>query len=118
MRVEISHCTELETAARGVRQAQVDVCPVKVNLHEQLLLWRGELGRQGLVPLGKRVGSKLAGWVLARSWAYRLVGAVMRWMLPRLPQRLTRATAWGSQRELPEAPRETFREQYRRRRAK
>jgi L-lactate dehydrogenase complex protein LldF len=95
-----------------------DVCPVKVNLHEQLLLWRGELGRQGLVPLGKRVGSKVAGWVLARTWAYRLVGAVMRWMLPRLPQRLTRATAWGRQRELPEAPRETFREQYRRRRAK
>jgi L-lactate dehydrogenase complex protein LldF len=93
-----------------------DVCPVKVNLHEQILLWRGELAAQGLVPLGKRLGSKVAGWVLARSWAYRLAGRWMRWLLPKLPRALVRRTAWGRQRELPEPPRETFRELYRRRR--
>jgi L-lactate dehydrogenase complex protein LldF len=93
-----------------------DVCPVKVDLHEQLLLWRGELAGQGLVPLGKRLGSKVAGWVLARSWAYRLAGRCLRWLLPKLPRALVRRTAWGRQRELPEPPRETFRELYRRRR--
>ena len=95
-----------------------DVCPVRVDLHEQMLLWRGELGRAGLVPLGKRIGSRLTRWVLARTWAYRLAGAVLRWVLPRLPQGLLRRTAWGRQRDLPEPPRESFREMYRRRRAR
>ncbi|HWE23153.1 MAG TPA: lactate utilization protein B, partial [Myxococcales bacterium] len=83
-----------------------DVCPVKVDLHHQLFLWRGELGRSGLVPPGKRAAAKLAGWVLQRTWAYRLFGAIGRWVLRNLPRRIiyNRWNAWGRQRELPEPP--------------
>ncbi len=96
-----------------------DVCPVKVDLHHQLLIWRGELGRAGLVPLSKRIGSKVGGWVLARTWAYRFFGRVVRWLLPKLPKGFVynRWNAWGRQRDLPELPVESFREMYRRRRA-
>ncbi len=97
-----------------------DVCPVKIDLHHQLLLWRGDLGRQKLVPLGKRVASRIAGWVLVRTWAYRMLGRVARWILPKLPKALAynRWNDWGRQRELPPAPPESFRALYRRRRGR
>jgi len=95
-----------------------DVCPVKVDLHHQLLVWRGELGRAGLLPLSKRVASKVGGWILARTWAYRFFGRLGRWLLARVPRAViyNRWNAWGRQRELPAPPRESFREIYRRRR--
>jgi len=93
-----------------------DVCPVQIDLHQQLLLWRGDLGRAELIPLSKRAASQLAGWVLARTWAYELLGRIARWILPKLPKALLRANEWGRQRDLPPAPKESFRELYRRRR--
>ncbi|HWL87782.1 MAG TPA: lactate utilization protein B, partial [Polyangiaceae bacterium] len=97
-----------------------DVCPVKIDLHQQLLLWRGDLGREGLVPLQKRAVSRVAGWVLARTWAYRILGRVARFFLSKLPRALVyhRLNGWGRQRELPPAPSESFRALYRRRRGK
>lgn len=97
-----------------------DVCPVNVDLHHQLLIWRGELGRAGLVPLGKRLASKVGGWILTRTWAYRFFGRLMRWLVPKLPRVLVynRWNGWGRQRELPQFPAESFREAYRRRHAR
>jgi L-lactate dehydrogenase complex protein LldF len=91
-----------------------DVCPVKIDLHHQLLTWRGELARQGLVPLGKRVASRVGGFILARGWAYRLLGRVSRWLLARLPRPLlyNRFNAWGKERELPPVPARSFREEW------
>jgi L-lactate dehydrogenase complex protein LldF len=91
-----------------------DVCPVKIDLHHQLLTWRGELARQGLVPLGKRVVSRVGGFILARGWAYRLFGRVSRFLLARLPRSIlySRFNAWGKERELPQVPARSFREQW------
>ena len=86
-----------------------DVCPVRIDLHHQLLAWRGELSRLGLVPLGKRVVSRLGGWVLARTWAYRIFGRLMRMFAPLVPN------PWTRQRALPDMPRESFRAQWRKR---
>jgi L-lactate dehydrogenase complex protein LldF len=90
-----------------------DVCPVQIDLHHQLLAWRGELAAKGLVPLGKRVVSRVGGWVLARTWAFRLFGKLLRMLAPLMPRALL--GAWGRQRDLPVMPRESFREQWRRR---
>jgi len=92
-----------------------DVCPVHVDLHHQLLAWRGELARQGLVPLGKRIVSRVGAFVLARSWLYQIAGKLVRWVVPLLPARLLRANAWGRQRDLPPMPRESFSEIWRKR---
>jgi L-lactate dehydrogenase complex protein LldF len=89
-----------------------DVCPVRIDLHHQLLAWRGELAARGLVPLGKRVAAKVGAFVLARTWLYRLAGKLARWFLPLIPARWH---AWGRQRDLPPMPRESFREQWRKR---
>jgi L-lactate dehydrogenase complex protein LldF len=95
-----------------------DVCPVKIDLHHQLLTWRAELARLRLVPLGKRVANRVGGWVLARTWAYRSLGKLARWLLPRLPRALvySRFNKWGLQRELPPLPARSFREEWKARR--
>jgi L-lactate dehydrogenase complex protein LldF len=95
-----------------------DVCPVKIDLHHQLFLWRQELNREGLTPASKRLASRLGSFVLRRPALYRALGwlarAMGRW-LPR-PMLYLRINAWGRQRELPPMPRESFRAQMRRRR--
>ncbi|HTU27711.1 MAG TPA: lactate utilization protein B [Pirellulales bacterium] len=94
-----------------------DVCPVKIDLHHQLLTWRGEIAREGHLPATKRIGMKLGRIVLARPWLYKLLGAWARRIVPRLPRILVynRLNPWGRQRELPPFPRESFRDQYHRR---
>jgi len=94
-----------------------DVCPVRIDLHHQLLALRQELARSKLVPRGKRLAIRIAAWVLAWSGAYRLGGWLARRLLPLVPRRLlyARWNAWGRQRELPPMPRHSFRAHYRRR---
>ena len=95
-----------------------DVCPVKIDLHHQLLLWRQELGKQRLTPLSKRVASRVVSFVLGRRRLYELLGwfsRVLGRMLPR-PLLHIRLNPWARQRELPPMPRESFRAQWRKRR--
>lgn len=94
-----------------------DVCPVKINLHEQLYTWRSKLVLKGLLPSSKRLAMKLGAFVLARPWLYRIGGKVARLSLSLLPRFLVynRLNPWGQQRELPAPPQRSFREEYRRR---
>jgi L-lactate dehydrogenase complex protein LldF len=94
-----------------------DVCPVKIDLHHQLLAWRHEIAARGLLPISKKLPMRLASIVLGHRWLYELSGRIGRWIMPKLPRWMiyNRFNAWGRQRELPEPPRESFRERYRRR---
>jgi L-lactate dehydrogenase complex protein LldF len=96
-----------------------DVCPVKIDLHHQLFLWRQELSKQGLTPAPKRLASRVGSFVLRHPALYRAAGwftrALGRW-LPR-PLLYPGFNAWGRQRELPPMPKESFRAQMRRHRA-
>ena len=88
-----------------------DVCPVKIDLHHQLLAWRGELVRRGYVPRMKRLAALTLAFVLRRSWAYRISGKLARALLPKLPRAML--GAWGRQRDLPTPPLQSFRQQWR-----
>jgi L-lactate dehydrogenase complex protein LldF len=94
-----------------------DVCPVKIDIHQQLFISRRQIANFGLVPKGKRIGIKLAAFVLNRPWLYRLAGKVARLTLRIAPRSLvySRINIWGRQRELPPPPKQTFRELNRRR---
>ncbi len=91
-----------------------DVCPVRIDLHSQLLAWRGELAEKRLVPAGKRLAMKAASLVFRHPALYALGGRVGRFLLRHLPRALLygRWNAWGRQRELPPAPARSFRELY------
>ena len=93
-----------------------DVCPVKVDLPDQLYRWRQRLGERRLVSWHKRAAMRVMGWVLARRAWYERAGALARWSLRHAPRRLLNALggAWSAERDLPEAPAESFRDWYRR----
>jgi L-lactate dehydrogenase complex protein LldF len=86
---------------------------VRIDLHHQLLTWRAELASQNLVPLQKRLAGKVSRFVLARKWAYVMSGKMARLFMPKFLMK-----AWTRGRELPVLPRETFREQWRKRNGK
>ena len=91
-----------------------DVCSSRIDLHRLLFAWRGEIDKHGLVDFPKRVGLKLTSFVFQRTWLYVLAGKVARWTVPKIPRFLiyNRLNPWGKQRELPEFPKHSFRELY------
>jgi len=92
-----------------------DVCPVKIDLHQQLYTWRSKLVLKGLLPRSKRWGMSLAGWLLSRPGRLNFAGRLARFWLPKLPRWMVYnpLNAWGRQRELPPVPQESFRDLYR-----
>ena len=93
-----------------------DVCPVRIDLHGQLLRWRRRAHAAGETPPGKRRWLRVASAVLSRPGLYRFAGALGRLGL-RLPRRVLYdpRNAWGRDREMPEAPGASFRARYRKR---
>lgn len=96
-----------------------DVCPVKIDLHHQLLTWRKEIAVRGLVPLSKRISMGMASQVFKRRWLYELGGNIARWVTPKLPRFLiyNPLNTWGRQREIPEFPKQSFRQAWKKRAA-
>lgn len=96
------------------------VCPVKIPLHHQLLAWRGELAERKLIPLSKRVGMKVGRVVLGTPWLYKSAGWFARLSLRWLPHSLTHNwfNIWARGRDLPTAPKDSFRAQFRKQRPK
>jgi L-lactate dehydrogenase complex protein LldF len=94
-----------------------DVCPVKIDLHQQLLSFRGELAQRGLIDESKRQAMRWASFVFSRPWLYALLGRIVRWFGRRLPRSAIyhRLNVWGRQRELPALPEKSFRQLYRER---
>jgi L-lactate dehydrogenase complex protein LldF len=92
-----------------------DVCPVKIPLHHQLYSFRRVIRFRNLLPASKRWGMKAASVVLSRPWLYTLSGKAARMTLPILPRWAVynRLNPWGRQRELPAAPKKSFRELWR-----
>lgn len=87
-----------------------DVCPVKIDIHQQLFAWRQVAAREGAVSRSKRRMMRLVGRVFGRPAWYRGAGRLARGLLRSLPRRLlySRGNVWGRSRELPEAPRHSF----------
>jgi L-lactate dehydrogenase complex protein LldF len=97
-----------------------DVCPVKIDIHHQLLTWRREIAVRGYLPWSKRLSMRMMSLVLRRPWLYRLAGSLGRFALRWSPRFMiyNGLNAWGKQRELPLAPKQSFRALYRQRQAK
>lgn len=90
-----------------------NVCPVKINIHEQLWTWRQILMKEGLAPASKKFGIKLMAGVLSSPRLYDLGGKVARWVLRVAPSlAANRLNPWYKQREMPEPPKESFKEWY------
>jgi L-lactate dehydrogenase complex protein LldF len=85
-------------------------------LHHQLLSWRGELVGKRLLPWTKRVAMTFASRLFQRPGLYRFAGKAARTSLRVLPHFVThnRFNKWTIARELPEPPKESFRDWHKR----
>jgi L-lactate dehydrogenase complex protein LldF len=92
------------------------VCPVKIDLHGELLAQRRDLVARRLVSRGKRLGMRTLAFVLAHRALYEAAGRLLRLALRRLPRTLLYGpwNVWGRRRELPPPPAESFRDTWRR----
>ena len=91
-----------------------DVCPVKIDIHEQLYKWRQINAEEGQLNRSKRWSMRLAGKILSSPKAYRRFGRLARWALRVMPSSMVynRWNDWGKERELPTAPKQSFKEWY------
>ncbi|HVP68565.1 MAG TPA: lactate utilization protein B [Anaeromyxobacteraceae bacterium] len=92
-----------------------DVCPVKIDLHHELLALREDIAARGILPFGKRVAMRFGSFVLRHPALYRAAGRAARFVLRAFPSaaRLGPGGAWARQRELPAAPPRSFRDLFR-----
>lgn len=90
-----------------------NVCPVKINIHEQLWSWRQVLMKEGYGGVAKKTSMKMMAAMLARPgiyrWATRLARVVMRF-LPWLVS--NRFNPWYKHREMPTTPSQSFKQWY------
>ncbi|MCA9085414.1 MAG: lactate utilization protein [Planctomycetaceae bacterium] len=92
-----------------------DVCPVKIDLHHQLLAMRGFLDRKKLIGFTKKMSMKFLSGLLSSEWLFSRAGTAARTALRWLPRFAVYnpLNDWGKNRELPDPPASSFREQYR-----
>lgn len=94
-----------------------NVCPVKINIHEQLYKWRQIITKEQKQPLVKKTILKITGMVLAKPKLYAALGISIRWMLKYAPRFMvySKLNAWGKSREFPEIENGNFDQWYKKR---
>ena len=88
-----------------------DVCPVKIDIHHQLLAWRKVLAGRKIIPWTKRFSMKCGRIVLGNVKLYSIVGYLARLGLRWSPRFLiyNPLNIWGKNRDLPVPPDKSFR---------
>lgn len=91
-----------------------NVCPVKIDIHQQLWKWRQVIAEEGYVSTSKKIGMQGMAFVLARPALYRFSGKMARWFMRIFPFvfRSKKINPWYRQREMPQAPKQSFRDWY------
>lgn len=91
-----------------------DVCPVKIDLHHQLFAMRSFLDRKKLLGMPKKLSMKFVSGLMSSKWVFSGAGKAARTALRWLPRFAVYnpLNPWGKQRDLPDAPKDSFRAQY------
>jgi L-lactate dehydrogenase complex protein LldF len=87
-----------------------NVCPVKINIHEQIFAWRKVMAEEHQLPLLKAELMKALGHLLAHPALYRAAVTAGDSALRVLPHFITAnpLNTWAQGREMLEAPRHSF----------
>jgi L-lactate dehydrogenase complex protein LldF len=97
-----------------------NVCPVKIDIHEQIYGWREVMEEKGQIQAVKKQAMKVADKVLSNPMLYQIATTTTSTALEVLPHFAiyNRLNAWGRHRDVPEAASETFHEWYKNHRLK
>jgi L-lactate dehydrogenase complex protein LldF len=92
-----------------------DVCPVKIDISDQILKCRRVMAEKGYLSLAKRLSFAVAGHIFAHPEKLHAVEKTAGPVLDYTPHFLLynrSLNPWGRDRELPETAKQTFREWY------
>ena len=90
-----------------------NVCPVKIDIHDQLYKWRQVLVKEGYTPKTKTIAMKGMSAVLSHPKVFELAGKAGRFVMKNAPFMVNNSlNAWYKQRDMPAPPEESFREWY------
>lgn len=92
-----------------------EVCPVKIDISDQILKWRRVMAGKGYLPLAKRASFAIAGHVFGHPEEYHALTKVAGPALNYAPDFLLynkELNPWGRDRELPEMAKQSFRDWY------
>jgi L-lactate dehydrogenase complex protein LldF len=90
-----------------------NVCPVKIDIHDQLYKWRQVLVKEGYAPTGKKIGMQVMTWTLNSPGIYHTAGKAGRMLMRLAPFALNnKLNPWYKNRDMPDAPKQSFGEWY------
>lgn len=94
-----------------------NVCPVKINIHEQLYEWRQVIGKAGHVESSKKIGLKVMNFVLSNPKVYDIGGKIGKKAVSLLPFAVNNPlNPWYKSREMPDMNTESFKDWYKKNR--
>jgi L-lactate dehydrogenase complex protein LldF len=115
--VDIRRYSELPFAST-LNGSCSNVCPVKINIHEQIYAWRGIMDEKHQIQHPKKEAMIVAGKLLSHPEAYRIATQAANTALKVLPRFAiyNQFNPWGRRREVPAPAYETFHQWYRKNR--
>src|ERR1700712_5614297 len=90
-----------------------NVCPVKIDIHDQLYKWRQVIVKNGHAPFAKKLSMEAMATTLSSPTLYKIAGNAGRWLMKNFPFTVNnKFNKWYKQRDMPEEPGESFAEWY------
>lgn len=90
-----------------------NVCPVKIDIHQQLYKWRQVIVQAGYAGTGKKVSMEVMAKTLSSPGLYRIAGKAARFTLKYAPFAVdNKLNPWYKHRDMPRVPKESFGEWY------
>ncbi|MBE7171209.1 MAG: lactate utilization protein [Williamsia sp.] len=94
-----------------------NVCPVKIDIHNQLYKWRQVLTKEGYSPASKTVAMKAMATTLSKPSLFKSAGKAGRWFMRTMPWLVSnKLNPWYKQRDMPDPPKQSFADWYRKNR--
>ncbi len=88
-----------------------NVCPVKIDIHDQLYKWRQVIVQEGYADSSKTAGMQVMNITLSSPKIFRIAGKMGRWILKYAPFAVNnKFNLWVKNREMPQSPKESFNE--------
>lgn len=91
-----------------------DVCPVKINIHEQIFYWRQRIVQSIPQPILKSLSMKLTSYLFQSPTLYKIGTKFAKFALSVLPSSLVKKLVkpWSQHREIPKIANKSFKEMY------
>ncbi len=94
-----------------------NVCPVKIDIHNQLYKWRQVLVKDGYAPALKKAGMQGMTFTLSNPAVYHIAGKAGRWLMKNIPFILNnKLNPWYKHRDMPAPPKQSFTDWYKKNR--